>query len=624
MNSAHEDRRTPARAGFAAAGHGAEYVRRVEFLSALVWGFLPVLFLVYDLVTGARPLYLRYGFSVAVFVVLAFAARRFAPSPFITAAFVAALYAGFAVTAFLPNPRGAYIVVAAVGVPFFYFIGGARVGRAASLGMMAIMAAILALRGDDGIVALHERFKGIQYLLFFAVLSFQILLAEASERRHSRSLEIIHDEHFVDEATGLPNANALSAGSLAGSETISLIRLRNIKDLRIFYDDAEGRAMASRASEILRDIARAEGARGPYRVSDAEFALVHPAGADQRAAAKSIFRAFGRSSVTGDSPLRFDVQIGSYRTGSAGESAFRAIEEAETALADCVAEDSGAAYRDRSSVTEPADDLKARAPVLVRNIGDRSLSAVFQPVYDVRRNGIGFLEALTRLRADGGLVSPESYLQTSSRLGLEKHFGDFIIEAALDMALRSGHSISINVPYRDLERPYFVDTLFRAYSSLSGKGNTIAVELTEQAAVSDYSRLRAFFAEVHEAGGLVMLDDFGTGYSNYASLLEARFDAVKVAGQIVREIAARREAAELYFGLCAFSKAAGLDVVAEHISDGAVMARALEGGAMLLQGYHFSPPLGADEILAGRLSFPDGRSTAPQPMSRLSVSSRGS
>jgi EAL domain-containing protein (putative c-di-GMP-specific phosphodiesterase class I) len=113
-----------------------------------------------------------------------------------------------------------------------------------------------------------------------------------------------------------------------------------------------------------------------------------------------------------------------------------------------------------------------------------------------------------------------------------------------------------------------------------------------------------------------MLDDFGTGYSNYASLLEARFDAVKVAGQIVKEIAERREAAELYFGLCAFSRAAGLDVVAEHISDGAVMARALEGGATLLQGYHFARPLPAEDILGGRIVFPEGFSSAPQPLER--------
>jgi EAL domain-containing protein (putative c-di-GMP-specific phosphodiesterase class I) len=273
-------------------------------------------------------------------------------------------------------------------------------------------------------------------------------------------------------------------------------------------------------------------------------------------------------------------------------------------------------YREGGLSGDPEDDFKVRAPILVKNISERSLFAVFQPVYDVRRGGIGFLEALTRLRLDGNLVSPEAYLSASNRLGLDKYFGDFIVESALDMALRSGHSVSFNVTYRDLERPKFLEALFKAYATLSGMSNTLIVELTEHAAFSDYDRIASFAAAVHEAGGLVILDDFGTGYSNYASLLKARFDVVKVAGEIVREIVARREAAELYFGLCAFCRAAGLDVVAEHISDESIMARALEGGAALLQGYHFSRPVEADRILSGALVFPDGRSTAPEPLGR--------
>jgi EAL domain-containing protein (putative c-di-GMP-specific phosphodiesterase class I)/GGDEF domain-containing protein len=509
-----------------------------------------------------------------------------------------------------------YIVISAIAVPFFYFIAGHRIGRAASFGFMGLIV-LMAAFGGNAMSALHAQGRDHFFIVFLFFLGLQMVISEANERRHSHSLEIIHDEHFIDDATGLPNSNALAIGHLAGGEIMSLIRLRNFKDLRIFFDDTEGRAIALRAAEVLKEIARIDGARGPFRVAEAEFALIYPAGADQRDAARSILRAFSRASVMGDSPLRFDTQIGSYRTRAAGESAERAVEEAETALANCVAADVGVVYRDGYSESLPADDLKARAPVLVRNIGDRSLSAVFQPVYDVERDGIAFLEALTRLKVDNALVSPESYLSTSTRLGLEKHFGDFIIETALDMARASGHTISINVSFRDLERPFFIDTLFRAYSILSGKRNTIIVELTEQAAFSDYGRLRSFVAQVHEAGGLVMLDDFGTGYSNYASLLEARFDAVKVAGTIVREIVSRSEAAELYAGLCAFSRAAGLDVVAEHITDAAVMYRALEGGATLLQGYHFSPPLPAEDILSGRLAFPDGHSTAPQPLVRV-------
>jgi EAL domain-containing protein (putative c-di-GMP-specific phosphodiesterase class I)/GGDEF domain-containing protein len=608
--------------GEGVAAYGASYVRRVEVLAALLAALFPLGFLIDDLVSGRIPTYESYLPALAAMLAISLVARRFAPSIGVTLLFVAGIYAGFALTLGMPNARAVYIVIYIVAVPLFYLMGGVGPGRIASLGFLALFVA-LGFSGElAGARELRSIVRPYHYAMFISGLLIQVMVAEASERRHARGLGIIFDEHFYDEATGLPNSNALSVERMAEGEILALVRIRNFKDLRSFFDDPEGKAMAVAAAGILHSFARAGGVRGPFRISESEFALVHPGGADPEAASAAILASFADESVTAGSPMRFDVQIGSYRTGEKGEGADRAVEGAGTALANCVATDSIVSHREGGAVGASEDDFKARAPVLVANFRDRSLAAVFQPVYDIRLGGIGFLEALSRLSVGGRMVSPEPYLSAASRLGLEKHFGDFIVEAALDMAALSGHSVSINITFRDLERQDFLDRLFKAYAALSGAPNTLIVELTEQAAFSDYARLRAFSARVHEAGGLIVLDDFGTGYSNYASLLEARFDAVKVAGAIVKEIVARREAAELYFGLCAFCRSAGLEVVAEHISDERIMARALEGGASLLQGYYLSKPIPADQVLSGGIAFPEGFSAAPAPMGSRPLSSR--
>jgi EAL domain-containing protein (putative c-di-GMP-specific phosphodiesterase class I) len=611
------------RVPFWLADHGAALVRRIEILSVAIAILFPVGYLIDDLISGRAPPYNAYLPATAILLAILLLAFRYAPARIVAIVLIATVYVGLALTPLMPHARAVYIVIFVAAVPFFYLIGGIRLGRAACLGFIALIIALIA----SGILGSIRELRGIvrpyHYAMILASLLIQVVVAEGNERRHTKELDVIFNEHFRDGATNLPNATALAAESLGGGEILMLVRLRNFRDLRSFFDDAEGRAMAVKASRILRDFASSMGTRGPYRISESEFALIYPSGVEPRDASSAILGAFAGESVTEGSPLRFEIQIGSYRASGEGESAFEAVEQAETALADCVAADSVASFRERGTNGSREDDLKALAPVLVKNIVNRSLSAVFQPVYDVRHDGIGFLEALTRLRVDDGFASPEAYLSVTNRLGLEKHFGDFIVEAALDMALRSGHSVSLNITFRDLERPYFIDALFKAYASLSGRHNTLIVELTEQAAFSDYGRLRSFAAEVHEAGGLVILDDFGTGYSNYASLLEARFDAIKVAGEIVREIVARREAAELYFGLCAFCRASGLDVVAEHISDDGIMKKALEGGVALLQGYYFSSPLTADRILDGALEFPDGRSASPAPLRRPEANFRG-
>ncbi len=611
----------PGRALPGSVDYDAALIRRVEMIASLLAASFPVAYLIDDLVSGRVPPFARYLVALAAMLVLTFVASRFAPSRTVTFLFVAVIYAGYALTLNLPNARAVYIVLFLVAVPLFYFLGGIRIGRFASLGFMALNAVLIATGGMTAIRVFRGIARPYHYAMLLSGLVLMVVVAEANERRHAKSLDIIFREQFIDAVTGLPNASSLSIERLADGEILALVRLRNFKDLRSFFDDAEGRTMAGRAARILIGLARSAGARGPYRISESEFALVHPRGYEAYAVSSAILGAFATETVAEGSPLRFEVQVGSYRTGIFGEGAREAVEEAETALADCDAADSSASHRESGS---PDDDFKARAPVLVKNIMERSLAAVFQPVYDVRRDGVGFLEALSRLRVGERLVSPEAYMSATSRLGLEKHFGDFIVEEALEMALCSGHSVSFNVTFRDLERPYFLDTLFKAYASLSDRPNTLIVELTEQAAFSDYGRLRAFAAELHDAGGLIVLDDFGSGYSNYASLLEVRFDAVKVAGDIVREIVLRREAAELYSGLCAFCRAAGLDVVAEYISEETIMARALEGGASLLQGYYFSRPIPAKDILSGELSFPGGRSALPAPMGRYALNSRGS
>jgi len=66
--------------------------------------------------------------------------------------------------------------------------------------------------------------------------------------------------------------------------------------------------------------------------------------------------------------------------------------------------------------------------------------------------------------------------------------------------------------------------------------------------------------------------------------------------------------------MAAFCAEAGLSVIAEHISDDAILDLAVAGGARYLQGYMLARPVPAECILRGDLSFPRGFSSAPTPI----------
>jgi EAL domain-containing protein (putative c-di-GMP-specific phosphodiesterase class I) len=66
--------------------------------------------------------------------------------------------------------------------------------------------------------------------------------------------------------------------------------------------------------------------------------------------------------------------------------------------------------------------------------------------------------------------------------------------------------------------------------------------------------------------------------------------------------------------MTAFCRVAGLEVVAEHISDREILAKAKEGGARYFQGYLFSKPLSAEVILGKGFAFPEGCQSGPVPL----------
>ena len=69
-------------------------------------------------------------------------------------------------------------------------------------------------------------------------------------------------------------------------------------------------------------------------------------------------------------------------------------------------------------------------------------------------------------------------------------------------------------------------------------------------------------------------------------------------------------------GLCAFCRSAGLDVVAEHISEEGIMGAGPRREAFVAAGLLLRPsPIAAERILGrGGLRFPGGRSASPAPL----------
>ncbi len=125
-------------------GYSAALVRRLQVMAALLAAAYPAAYVVDDLLSGRAPNVARYMAALGSMLALALAARRFGPSRLVTIAFILTIYLGYALTLNLPNSRAVYIVLFLVAIPMFYFLGGARAGRLASLGFVALNVVIIA------------------------------------------------------------------------------------------------------------------------------------------------------------------------------------------------------------------------------------------------------------------------------------------------------------------------------------------------------------------------------------------------------------------------------------------------------------------------------------------------
>ena len=96
----------------------------------------------------------------------------------------------------------------------------------------------------------------------------------------------------------------------------------------------------------------------------------------------------------------------------------------------------------------------------------------------------------------------------------------------------------------------------------------------------------------------VSLDDFGTGYSSLAYVQNYQFDKIKLDKAFARSIETDRTARATISALANIAKATGSKLLLEGVETEAQAKIAAAHGVNEMQGYLFSRPIPAAEILS--------------------------
>jgi EAL domain-containing protein (putative c-di-GMP-specific phosphodiesterase class I) len=214
------------------------------------------------------------------------------------------------------------------------------------------------------------------------------------------------------------------------------------------------------------------------------------------------------------------------------------------------------------------------------------------------------VEALARWEhPELGLVRPSEFVPIAEQTGLIIALTSAVLDAALERAAAwraLGHdlTVAVNLSARSFLDAGLAEEIPRLLAARDVPPDRLELEITESMLMQDPVRARATLERLAAIGVGLAVDDFGTGYSSLAHLKRLPVDTIKIDKSFVIDMAHDEADDAIVRSTIELAHNLGLEAVAEGVESAAIWMRLAALGCDLAQGFHLSPPLQADALLA--------------------------
>ncbi len=215
-----------------------------------------------------------------------------------------------------------------------------------------------------------------------------------------------------------------------------------------------------------------------------------------------------------------------------------------------------------------------------------------------------FYEVLLRLKHEGDVLSPGSFMPTAERLGLMGSVDRWVVSKLVEIIGNinvkdepcSNNVFSINLSaetINDAEFATFVKLLIEEHNV---KASQLCFEVSESDALANFSKVKSMFDDLITLGCCGALDDFGSGFSSLNYLRELPIKYLKVDGTFVRKMSDNSVDAAMVDAVNSVVQTMNIFTVAESVEDEETAKLLSDMGVDYAQGYFFSKPLPLSEI----------------------------
>jgi len=227
----------------------------------------------------------------------------------------------------------------------------------------------------------------------------------------------------------------------------------------------------------------------------------------------------------------------------------------------------------------------------------------YQPIINIQSGEVSGYEALIRWNhPDRGLLAPGHFIAVAEESGLILPLGKWIIKQACnDVAgCPSGLSVAVNCSALQFKCVDFVDTVSAALRD-SGLGpDRLVLEITESILMSKDQATLSRLNELRKLGVGLSLDDFGTGYSSLSYVMSYPFGILKIDRSFTSQLCQDIRGVSVVKAICALAGSLDMKAVAEGVETQQQLEALRALGCNFAQGYYFSKPKPAAEILIAK------------------------
>ncbi|WP_323753723.1 EAL domain-containing protein [Marinobacter sp.] len=233
----------------------------------------------------------------------------------------------------------------------------------------------------------------------------------------------------------------------------------------------------------------------------------------------------------------------------------------------------------------------------------------YQPKINLRSGRIMGAEALLRWHSSVmGSVAPDEFIPIAEHTGLIVPIGKFVLAQALaclkEWGRASGqeYTMAVNLSPRQFRDQDFIDYVKQSLRTSGVAPERLEFEITEGVLLIGQACVDDILTGLHTLGIKLSMDDFGTGYSSLSYLRRYDFDLLKIDRSFVGGITTNKEDRDLVTATIAMAHSLNLEVVAEGVETADQLNVLCKLGCDVAQGYHFSKPIPARELMHYRLT----------------------